>query len=123
MTKGNAADSETDLENALGRILPALGEFQTSQNPGPAAKRSQWLPIFDEALPARGIGTRAVVGILKDGDRRIDEAVLIVRESLCHSPISFARVPFLQTLGQRRGQLLRQPSACQPPCLALPPLR
>lgn len=54
------------LTASIEALLPALEAFNRFEGPDPAAPRSAWLPLLDEPLPDRGVGSEAVLALLRD---------------------------------------------------------
>jgi aromatic-L-amino-acid/L-tryptophan decarboxylase len=56
-----------DLHTAISTILPGLERFMRFESPDEiAARRGEWTDIFDEPLPAVGVGADAVLMTLRD---------------------------------------------------------
>ena len=60
--------AETDrLPEAIGRILPALEDFNRFQSPDLTGReRATWMAALDEPLPERGVGLQPVLQTLAE---------------------------------------------------------
>ena len=60
------AASTSNIEEAIGALLPGLAEFIEYRGPDRATPRSDWIDLIDERLPQAGVGSDEVLRLLSE---------------------------------------------------------